>query len=80
MPILYLYILTALIAVGLCTLAGFFVCGIFKLTLCWKKRTLRESSVMDHNKSYQVAPFKFNIPVIPDSEALTTTQLQECYA
>ena len=47
MPILYIYILTALIAVGLCTLAGFFICCIFKLTLCWKKRTLRESNV-DH--------------------------------
>ena len=43
MPILY-YILTALIAVGLCTLAGVVVCCIFMLTLRWKKRTQRESN------------------------------------
>ena len=32
---------------------------------------------MEHNKSYQVAPFNFNNPVIP--EGLTTTYTQECY-
>lgn len=45
MPILYTT--AALIAVGLCTLAGVITGCIFKLTVRWKKRSLRESREFD---------------------------------
>ena len=43
MPILYTT--AALIAVGLCTLTGVITGCIFKLTVRWKKRSLRERNI-----------------------------------
>ena len=51
MPITY-YIFIALIAVGLCSLAGVTIGCIFKLTLKWKKRNLRENNV--NHEYYEV--------------------------
>ena len=46
----YIYTFTTLISLG--TLVGVISCCIFKLTLCWKKRNLRESINVINNYDY----------------------------
>ena len=53
MSITYLiYILAAVIAVGLCSLAGIIIGCIFKLALRWKKGSLRGNNV--NHEYYEV--------------------------